>query len=204
MDYSKIENSYLKLSTQLEDLALNVGDIKEMLTKQRDDELLKRLTALEESVKEQHLKLDAINAIDINPTIVAPQAPGSVRVSGATKTKKRDDNIDDAPIQEEIVVKEDKQFSTITEYFKHLWMTNRDLLYERGVLTKEFYEKTYEDNRDKFEKKKKNEVVLQKSVAFQLWKTLPQASKDIVKAIKNQSANDLQKKNSTEIVEEEE
>lgn len=199
MDYSKLNDSILKIATQIEGLSLTVDEIKETLAKQRDSELAKRLDKLEASMKDQHIKLDALNAIDINPTLVVPAAPAAVRVAGAKAVKKREDNVDE-PV-EAVVPDDSSQFSNITSYFKYLWTVKRDLLFEKGVITQEMIDKIYEDNKDKFDKKKKNDLVLQKSIAFQVWKALPKASKDIVYAMKNQNSNEVQKQNSTEIVE---
>lgn len=206
MDYSKLADAILKISTQMEGIGLAVDEIKETLSKQRDSELARRLERLESSMKDQHIKLDALNAIDINPTLVVPTAPAAVRVAGAKSAvvaKKREDNLPVDEPQDVVDSKPDelKTFSNITEYFKFLWTVKRDLLYEKGVLTKEDYEKIYEDNKEKFDKKKKNEIILQKSIAFQIWKVLPQPAKDIVYAMKNQNINDVQKNNSTEIIE---
>lgn len=207
MDYSKLADAILKMSTQMEGMGLAIDEIKETLLKQRDSEINKRLERLEVSMKDQHMKLDAINGIDINPTLVVPNAPLTVKVAAVKVVKKADDTeeIDDKPnVKDTNESKEDepKQFGNITEYFKYLWTVKREELYEKNVLTKEEYNKIYELNKNKFDKKKNNEIMLQKSIAFQIWKVLPQASKDIVYAMKNQNSNDVQKKNSTEVTEE--
>jgi len=203
----KLSDVINKISTQLEEVHISVNEIKETLQKQRNEDLLKRLTSLENSMKDQHIKLDALNAIDINPTIIAPTAPVTVRVA-ATKAKKQDaiedDDTDTDSKIEENKTEDPKQFSNITEYFKHLWVAEREMLYAKGVVTEEEYMKIYNDNKEKFDKKKKNELVLQKAVAFQIWKSLPTNRKDIVYAMKNQSSKDEQKRNSTEINEEDE
>jgi hypothetical protein len=189
-----------KLVTQYEEILLGVNEIRETLNKQRDQELVKRLEKLEISMKDQHIKLDALNAIDINPTIVAPTAPATVRV--ARGKNKRDDNIADAEVKDDASdTPNSKQFVNITDYFKHLWVTSRELLYEKGVITEDEYKKIYEEHKEKFNKKK-NDLILQRSIAFQIWKTLPQANKDIVHSMKNQNNNDVRKKKSTEISEE--
>ena len=210
----KLTDVILKLSTQLEEIGLKVAETNEIIMKQKNEELLKRLERLEASMKDQHLKLDAMNAIDINPTIHVANGPVTARVAPAKKVAKvkKEDNVqveadeevvDDTKAVDDVkAADEPKPFSNITEYFKHLWITQRELLYEKGVLTKEEYEKIYEDNKDKFDKKKKNELVLQKSVAFQIWKTIKLEKKDIVKAMKDQNTKDIQKKNSQEIDEE--
>jgi hypothetical protein len=194
-----LTNAILKLSTQQEEILLEIKEIKETITKQRNDVLLERISKLETSMKDQHIKLDALNAIDINPTIDAPR-PAAVRVAGAKK--KADEAKDDKKADE---VEEDapQQFSTITEFFKHIWVTDRAKIYAMNVYSEKEYDDIYAANKEAFDKKK-NELLLQKAVAFKIWRSLSDERKEVVKALKNAYTTDLQKKASKEIVAEDE
>jgi len=191
-----LKDAILKISTQLDEVRLDVGEIKETITKQRNDALSERLAKLEASMRDQHVKLDALNAIDINPTIEAPR-PAAVRVAGAKKAdeKKEPDEKKEEPEEEA-----PQQFSNITEYFKHVWVTDRERLYEKGVYSKKEYDEFYEAKKDDFDKKaKKNELLLQKSIATKIWRSLSDERKEIVKAMKDQNAKDINKKASKDV-----
>lgn len=205
-----LKDAILKLSTQLDEIRLDVAEIKENITKQRTEALLERLTKLEASMRDQHVKLDALNAIDINPTIEAPR-PAVVRVAGA---KKKDDDKVEKVEKAEKAEKAEKgepeepeadtqQFSNITEYFKYVWVTDRQRLYDKDVYSQKEYDDLYEENRETFDKSKKNELLLQKKIAFKIWRGLSDKRKEIVKAMKDQNAKDINKKASKDVEAEE-
>ena len=198
-----LKDAILKLSSQLDEIRLDVGEIKETITKQRNDALLERLGKLETSMRDQHIKLDALNALNINPTIEAPR-PAAVRVAGAKKKDEKKDEKDENPAVEADPEPVDdlQQFSTITEYFKHVWVTQRPKLFEKGVYSQKEYDDLYAANKEAFDKKKKNELLLQKSIAFKIWRSLDDDRKAIVKSMKNQNANDINKNASKEVEEE--
>ena len=215
---SKLYDMILGISAQMNEMSLKMEEINAVLKKQRDEELIRRIDKLEKNMNDQHIKLDALNAIDINPTIVTATAPTSVKVassasggSGGGEKKKRADRADNTAaaataVDDEVTAApaastQQPIFSNVTEYFKFLWVTQRQTLFDRGVLTEEFCQKVYDDNKDKFAKCK-NDIVLQKRYAFQIWRALPVDKKEIVYAMKNQNSNDQQKMNSTEISEE--
>lgn len=200
-----------RISTQLEELRIEVAEIKETITKQRNDALLDRLNKLEGMMRDQHIALDALNAIDINPTIEA-QRPNQVKVAGrkkkdeAEKTDKEDKKDDKADkAEEEKPEEEPLQFATIVEYWKHIWVVDRARIYEKGAYSEKEYDEFCEKNKETLEKdkKKKNDLLLQKGVAFKIWRTLSDDRKDIVKAMKAQSANDVNKKASKDVEAEE-
>jgi hypothetical protein len=202
-----LKDAILKLSTQMDEIRLYIGEIKETISKQRNEALLDRLTKLESGQRDVHVKLDALNAIDINPTIEAPR-PAAVRVAGAKKkVDKDDDKKDDAPkeeTKEEEVDDAPQQFSNITEYFKHVWVTDRARLFEKNVYSQKEYDELYEANKADFDKKaKKNELLLQKSIATKIWRSLNDERKEIVKAMKDQNAKDINKKASKDVEAEE-
>jgi hypothetical protein len=207
MDYQTLFNAIMKLNTRVEELDFHVGEIKEMLVKQRNDELMKRLESLESSMKKQHLKLDALSAIDPVPVVVAPTTATTIKVAGA-RGKKREDNLkdEDSTVDEPVLessASKNPVFNNVTEYFKWLFSNNTELLFEKNVLTKEFVDEIRDKNKDKLDKKK-NGLVFQKSLAYAIWKALPQSNRDIVYAMKEQNATDQQKNNSTEVQEESE
>jgi hypothetical protein len=188
-----------KIVTMLEELTLNVVAIKETLAKQNNDLLTKRLDSLDAAIKDQHLKLDTLNAVDLGSVAVTPQVKPK---KTATAAKKDNIELDVEAVAEPAV--EPTTFTNVVEYFRHMWVYKRDVLYAKNVLSQAEYEKVYKENKDKIEKNKKNknDITLQRSIAYQIWKTLKKDSKDIVVAMKNQNSNDIQKNNSHEIDEE--
>lgn len=202
MDIAKLSDNVAKLSTQINEMHLCIRELSETVSRQQNGELMARLERVELSLKDQNLKLDSLSAVDIIPNIVMASGPTTVKVAGA-KSKEKDAEPAVATTAATPATTE-KQFTNITEFFKHLWCNSRELLFEKDVLTQEEFDKIYEENKEKLEKKKKNELVMQKSIAFTVWRALDQSKKDIVYALKNQNANDVQKKKSHDITEEEE
>lgn len=178
-----------EITVRLDEIMVELSKISKVLELQRNDTLLERLKALEKSMADQHLKLDALNAIE--PTIIAP-ATASVTVKVA------DDN---AAAEVAAPVTVEPKFATITSYFKHIWLNARDSLYEKGVFSQGEYDEWFKNNQDKFEKKK-NEVVLQSSIAPQIWKLLTPERKAIVYSMKDQYMKDRLKEKSNELKEE--
>lgn len=205
-----LKDAILKLSTQQEEILTQLTVISETITKQRTDALLDRIAKLEQSMKEQHVKLDALNSIDINPTIEAPR-PATVRVAGGKKKAEEEDKKEKKADADEDKAKEEDaedplSFSggNITEYFKFLWIRHREIIYEKAIYSEKEYEKLLVDNKDEFDKKKKNELVLQKAIAYKIWRGLAKDKQEVVRAMKNQNANDLNKKASKDIEAEDE
>lgn len=196
-----------KLSLQVEQLALVAVEIREMLIKQKNDEFLRRIELIEKELKSHGIKLDALNAIDISPTILAPTAPTTVKVATKAQKKEIEDEKVEAheKVEEKVAeVEEPTSFSNIADYFKYLWVYKRDLIYSKNVYSEEEYTKFMEENKDTAPKKKTNEITLQKSIGFKIWKSLSTERRNIVYAMKDQHTTNIKKKSSTEIVEESE
>ena len=206
MDHQAIVNSITNLSIRIDELGYNLGEIKELLLKHRSEEINRRLDQFNSALKDQSKKLDLLNAADITPVVVAPAAATTIKVAGSRK--KRDDNIKEEELEVKAEAPEAKtdripNLINICEFFKSAYLLEEysKLFYEKGVLTEEYVEKIRESNKEKLGKKK-DEIVAQKTLAHALWKSLPDTERDIVRALKEQVAMSLQKKNSTEVQEE--
>lgn len=192
-----------EINARLDEVMLELSKITKILELQRNETLLERIKSLEKSIADQDLKLDALKSIQknldvqnikldalnaIEPTIIAPAAT-------AVTVKVADDNAANAP-----AATAEPSFATITSYFKYIWINARDSLYEKGVFSQTEYDAWVKDNPDKFEKKK-NELVLQGSIAPQIWKSLSAERKAKVYAMKDQYMKDRLKEKSNELKE---
>lgn len=206
MDAKLVHEALLKLSIQIEEVNTTVQEMKTAAEKRSETELLRRLEKIEESVRSQSLKIDTLSAIDITPTVVVPNPPAAVRIAGDIKEDPKaaaPDTKEDAKAVAGASKETPKYLGNITEFFKHLWSVDQKVLYSKGVITEEDMKKIQEENKSKLDKKK-NELVKANSLAFTIWRSLPDAKKEIVYALKVQYAADYRKKASVDIGEEKE
>ena len=190
-----------KYSAQLDEIKLTLLELKAIMSKQSQDELIKRLEKLEVSVKTQHVKLDALSSLDLPTTINVPVAPTSVRVAGgSTAGVEKEPRAANVAADDSTTGSAPKSFASVVEFFKHMWMTDTAKLLERNVLTQEYIENIMTENKEALDKKSKNDIVLQKAIASALYKKLTPGAKEIVKSIQVEYTSNLNKANAKEIV----
>jgi hypothetical protein len=197
-----------KYGIQLHEIQLVLNEINAKLDKQSHSDLLTRLENLEKSVKTQHLKLDALSSLDLPAVINAPTAPTTVRV--ATK-EARAANVapstgNETPTNNAsntTVVKAaagTKQFPSIVEFFKHMWVTDRPRLVEKSIINDELINKVKEEKKSELDKKSKNDVILQSTLARFIYRELSEDQKNILRSLQAEYKNDVNKSEAQEIV----
>jgi len=196
-----------KLTANMSELLIRVQEMHELLKRSDNDKLMERIQNLEKQTKELHIKFDAVSSLELPSTINPPNAPTTVRVAGAGRPANVSPLVTDIPAAGEepptpIVVgtnKNVKPFHTCADFFKHMWVTDKQSLYDKEITSQAEVEKIKTENKDKLEKAK-NELLLQRSIAALIWKVLPDKKKDVVKSMMKQYENDLNKANDKQII----
>lgn len=200
MSNNPMETLLKSIESQLAEISNELASLKTSLGTKID--------ILECSMKNQHLKLDCLSSINYMCGSSSP----------VTKAQKKDDqpnnelseNSQQQPGNANETIQEPTDNSkkgecvsrNITEYFKYIYMNNRDILFEKGILSKDECDKIIAEHTPAAGEKKKSDIVLQKTVATAIWKTLTTDKRDIVYALRNQNNNDIQKNKSKDIKEE--
>ncbi len=188
-----------KLLALTNELLMRTTEIQETQKKNDTDKLMERIHALEQQCKDLHIKFDCISSLEPAITINPPNAPTTVKIAGVGRPA----NVGEIDVKIEDDVKIElvflaKPFHTCSDFFKHMWSTDKQTLFDREIMTQVETDKIQVDNQEKLSKAK-NSIVLQKNIAALIWKTLPDKKMDIVKSIMKQYENDLNKSKSKEI-----
>jgi len=87
-------------------------------------------------------------------------------------------------------LKDDKPqyLKNVNEYFKYIYATNRNLLFERGIITEKLEKDIIEEKSDALSKKKTDADVM-RAIATHMYKKLSTEEKDILQALKVQDIN---------------
>jgi len=196
-----------KLTANMSELLIRVQEMHELLKRSDNDKLMERIQNLEKQTKELHIKFDAVSSLELPSTINPPNAPTTVRVAGAGRPANVSPLVTDIPAAGEepptpVVVgtnKNVKPFHTCADFFKHMWVTDKQSLYDWDILLPSEADKIQKDNQVALDKKSKNPIVMQRGVAALIWKVLLETKKVIVKSKMKQHENDLNKAQSVDI-----
>ena len=178
MEATQISTAIAKLSAQVEDVLIALGEIRMSMDSAR-------LQKIEASLGDLNLKFDSLNAIDIAPQSASSSA--AVRVAAVTGGS--------AATSTTITIKQN-----ITDFFKTQWVTSRQSLIDKGVVDEALIQRVISENQSKLEKK--NDVTREKAIATAIWRIIAADKKEIVRAMKVECAADTQKNNSIEVLEE--
>lgn len=188
----KIMTANLQINTRLDELLLFLQNMNEDIKTIKNGKEHKfddsRFENIEQGMKVLHIKIDTIKT-SIIPTVI----------SNSTVSKISTVEIETSVVEE----KEEtlQKFTNITEYFKYLWISDKQSLYDKGIVTVEFFDEIMKNSNESIEKVKKkgNEIMLQKSIALSIWKALPKTAKDKIQSMKSDHTNNVAKQNSKEI-----
>jgi hypothetical protein len=201
-----------KINAQLAELLIRVTEIQTSMKKAEADAIMDRISKLEQNTerlmagsqiietytKNLNIKFDSATSVDIPAIINPPTGPTTVRVAGGEDEKAQPQA--DATVAAATAGGEPlkQKFTNIIDFFKHMWVTDKQILFDKKIITEELVKKATDENQDKA-KKSKNDIVLQKSIAATVWKYVAQPQRDIVKSMKSQYENNVNKANSIEI-----
>lgn len=184
------------ISARLEQVIFAINNIQQQLSKQRNEELLKRLDALEALSKKQSLKLDALNAIEpltvVNNVSKVVSTNNDSSTPSAT-TAETTNNLGSKP----------KTFTTITEFFKYMYSNNPQELYSKGIINEAEVTELINKNQAVLAEKK-TDVIRLRAIVTLVYKSLTKESKQVLQALKLAYTNDCTKQNAVELKTEDE
>lgn len=171
---SDLSNNVNILMAQQQELLMVVREIQEQLVSQKNKEVLERLTALERICKDQSIKIDCLGGVvDIRPdTAITPATP----------------------------VERPKKNMSVSDYFKELWATNKEMIFKHGAITRDECDRIMQENAAAIEKKAGDDRAIAQIIWTKYFRgSLNPAGKAIIESLKNQSKNDANRANTLEV-----